>query len=101
MSDIGEAAMHHDLHAVGPAALIGMADDAHVARVIGLRQVGSFDRRRGNSARRSSPAWRHRSAAASCMRRSSSVLQVDAEMRAELAAVQRRYCLPIGWRSAL
>ena len=39
VADIGIAAMHHDLHAVGPAALVGMADDAHVARVIGLRQV--------------------------------------------------------------
>ena len=40
VADIGVAAMHHDLHAVGPAALVGMADDAHVARVIGFRQVG-------------------------------------------------------------
>jgi hypothetical protein len=41
MSDIGVAAMHHDLHAVGPAALVAMGQDAHVARVIGLRQVGT------------------------------------------------------------
>ena len=39
VADIGVAAMHHDLHAVGPAALIGVADEAHVARVVGLRQV--------------------------------------------------------------
>src|SRR5262249_36000712 len=38
LADIGIATMHHDLHAVGPAALVGMADDAHVARVVGLRQ---------------------------------------------------------------
>ena len=38
--DIGVAAMHHHLHAVGPAALIGVADDAHVAREIRFRQVG-------------------------------------------------------------
>ena len=37
---IGEAAMHHHLHAVGPAALVGVADDAHVARVIGFRKLG-------------------------------------------------------------
>src|SRR5215467_392550 len=40
VADIGVAAMHDDLHAVGPAALVAMADDAHVARVVGLRQVG-------------------------------------------------------------
>ena len=39
VADIGVAAMHHDLHAVGPATLVGMADNAHVARVIGFRQV--------------------------------------------------------------
>ena len=39
VADIGVATMHHDLHAVGPAALVGMADEPHVARVIGLRQV--------------------------------------------------------------
>ena len=38
VSDIGEAAMHHDLHAVGPAALIGMADQPHIARVIWFRE---------------------------------------------------------------
>ncbi len=40
VADIGKAALHHHLHAVGPAALIGVADDAHVARVIRFRQVG-------------------------------------------------------------
>ena len=40
VADIGVAAMHHDLHAIGPAALVGVADDAHVARVIRFRQVG-------------------------------------------------------------
>ena len=39
MADIGKAAMHHHLHAVGPAALIGVADDAHVARVVGFREI--------------------------------------------------------------
>jgi hypothetical protein len=41
VTDIGVAAMHHDLHAVGPAALIAMRDDAHVVRIIWLRQVGT------------------------------------------------------------
>jgi hypothetical protein len=41
MTDIGVAAMHHDLHAVGPAALVAMGKDAHVARVIRFRQVGT------------------------------------------------------------
>ncbi len=81
--DIGKAALHHHLHAVRPAALVAVADDAHVARVIGFRQVGHdvfreadpvltrVGRFRGmtddviythpeNSARRSSPAWRRR-----------------------------------------
>ena len=39
MADVGVAAMHHDLHAVGPAALVAMGEDAHVARVIGFRQL--------------------------------------------------------------
>jgi hypothetical protein len=39
VADIGVAAMNHDLHAVGPPALIGMADEPHVARMIGLRQI--------------------------------------------------------------
>src|SRR6516165_7162833 len=34
VADIGVAVMHHDLHAIGPAALVGVADDAHAARVI-------------------------------------------------------------------
>ena len=44
VADIGVAAMHHDLHAVGPAALVAIGDDAHVACMIGLRQVGSTHR---------------------------------------------------------
>jgi len=39
--DIGVAAMHHDLDAVGPAALIASADEAHVARVVGPWQLGA------------------------------------------------------------
>jgi hypothetical protein len=40
MADIGEAAMHHDLHAVGATALIAMADEAHVARgMVGLGEI--------------------------------------------------------------
>jgi hypothetical protein len=38
--DIGVAAVHHDLDAVGPAALIAMADEAHVVRVVRFRQLG-------------------------------------------------------------
>ena len=41
VADIGVAAMHHDLHAVGPAALVAMADNAHVVRVVGLWQIGA------------------------------------------------------------
>jgi hypothetical protein len=36
--DIGVAAVHHDLDAVQPSALIAMADEAHVVRVVGFRQ---------------------------------------------------------------
>ena len=39
VADVGEPAMHHDLHAIGPAALVTMRDHAHVARVIWFRQV--------------------------------------------------------------
>ena len=39
VADVGEAAMHHDLYAVRSAALIAMGDEAHVARVVGFRQV--------------------------------------------------------------
>ena len=39
MANIGMAVCHHDLHAVGPSALIGMPDQAHVARVIGFWQI--------------------------------------------------------------
>ena len=38
-ADVGDAAMHHDLHAVRSAALLAMGDEAHVARVIRFRQV--------------------------------------------------------------
>ena len=38
--DIGVAAMHHDLHAVAAAALIAVADEAHVVGgVVGLGKV--------------------------------------------------------------
>ena len=39
VADIGVAAMHHDLDAVRPAALIAMADETHVARVVGLGPI--------------------------------------------------------------
>jgi len=39
VADIGVAAMHHDLHAVGAAALIAVTDQPHVARVIRPRQL--------------------------------------------------------------
>jgi hypothetical protein len=39
--DIGVAAMHHDLDAVRPATLIAMADEAHVVRMVGFRQLDS------------------------------------------------------------
>jgi len=40
MTDIGIAAMDHHLQSVAAAALIGMADQAHVAGVDSLRQIG-------------------------------------------------------------
>jgi hypothetical protein len=40
MAHESEAAVHHHLHAVGPAALIGVSDNAHVARVIRFREFG-------------------------------------------------------------
>ena len=37
--DIGVAAMHHDLHAVRAAALVAIADQAHVLGIVGLREI--------------------------------------------------------------
>src|SRR5262249_47026482 len=39
VADISVATMHHDLYAVGPAALVAMGDDAHIARVVRRRQI--------------------------------------------------------------
>ena len=39
VADVGEPAMHHDLHAIGPAALVAMREDAHLPGVIWFRQV--------------------------------------------------------------
>src|SRR5262249_52157444 len=39
VADIGEAALHHDLHAVGPAALVGVAEEPHVAGKVGGGEV--------------------------------------------------------------
>ena len=57
MGDIGIAAMDHDLKAVAAAANVGMADEAHVAGKIRLRQVAAHssvlkqrERRRAGSA---------------------------------------------------
>ena len=36
MPDIGQATLDYDLHAVQTAALISVADDAHIARVVGF-----------------------------------------------------------------
>jgi hypothetical protein len=33
------AAMDHDLHAVRPPTLVGIADETHVARKVGLGQI--------------------------------------------------------------
>jgi len=38
VADERMAICHHDLHPIGPAALIGKSNQAHVARVIGARQ---------------------------------------------------------------
>ncbi len=78
--DIGVAAMHHDLDAVGSPALVAPADQAQVVRVVRLRQIGahrcaarkfgtaiqsiiascccsSFHIRRSSSVLRSTPRW--------------------------------------------
>ena len=39
MAHIGEAALDHDLHAVGAPTLIGVAEQAHVAGVVGFGEV--------------------------------------------------------------
>jgi hypothetical protein len=39
VADIGIPAMHHHLHGVGSATLVGVPDNAHVARVIRFRQL--------------------------------------------------------------
>ena len=39
VADIGEAALDHDLHAVRPAALVGISEQAHVAGVVGSGEV--------------------------------------------------------------
>ena len=40
MADIGKALVNHQLHAVGPAALIAVANQFHIAGMVGLRQIG-------------------------------------------------------------
>src|SRR6478752_384844 len=99
MPDIGEAAMHHHLHAIGPAALIGMADNAHVACVIGFRQAGHlYASRKCGTAIQSSMA--PSLCSRSCMRRSSSVLRLTPRCVPSLRPC-RTILLPIGCRSAL
>ena len=70
-----ESAVHHHLHAVGPATLIGVPDNAHVARVIRFRKLCHlYASRKCGTAIQSSiaPSLCSRS----CMRRSSSVFRL-------------------------
>ena len=97
--DIGKAAMHHHLHAVGPSALVGVADDAHVARVIRFRQFAHlYASRKCGTAIQSSMA--PSLCSSSCMRRSSSVLRLTPRWVPSLRPCSTML-LPIGWRSAL
>ena len=41
VADIDVAPVEHDLHAVRPPALIAIADQSHVARMVGLRKLGA------------------------------------------------------------
>ena len=51
MPDIGETALDHDLHGIGPAALVAMADQLHVLRVLRRRQRGVTHRWLSSGAR--------------------------------------------------
>src|SRR6185312_4700710 len=97
--DIGVAAMHHELHAVGPAALAAVADDAHVARVIGGGEPRHrYASRKCGTAIQSSMALSLCSN--SCMRRSSSVCKFTPIWVPSLRPCMTMV-LPSGWRSAL
>src|ERR1700757_4053884 len=99
VADIGIAAMHHELHAVGPAALVAMADDAHVARVIGFRQLAHR-----SAARKFGTAIRSLMARSSCntfpIARFSSVRKFTPRWVPSLRPCSTMRS-PIGWRILL
>src|SRR5262249_45081020 len=98
--DIGVAAMHHHLDTVGPAALVAGAKEAHVARVVGSRQVGAHRW----AARKLGTAIQSIMASKSCssfhILRSSSVLRSTPRWVPSLRPCSTMRS-PIGWRSAL
>lgn len=98
--DISMAVGDHDLHAVGPAALIGIAKEPHVAYVIGLGQFRGhrYAARKFGTAIQSSiaPSLCNKS----CMPRSSSVLRLTPRWQPSLRPCST-IVLPIGCRSAL
>ena len=40
VADIGKATMHHQLHAIRSATLVGMADEPHLVSEIGFGKIG-------------------------------------------------------------
>src|SRR5215831_5946556 len=99
VTNVSKATMHHDLHAVRRPALIGVANDAHVACMIRLGQVAHlYASRKFGTAIQSSMA--PSLCSSSCMRRSSSVLRLTPRWQPSLRPCNT-IVLPIGCRSAL
>src|SRR5262249_51912474 len=100
MPDIGMAAMHHNLHPVGAAALVAPANQAHVAGIIGSRQVVAHRyaaKKFGTAIQSIMASW---SCSSFHILRSSSVLRSTPRW----APIFRPCSMmrsPIGWRSAL
>src|SRR5581483_382987 len=99
VADIGVAAMHHDLHTVGPAALIAVRDEPHIACMVGLGKIAHrYSSRKFGTAIQSIMA--RGSCKSACMARSSSVCKFT-----PICVPSRRLCLtmvaPIGWQTRL
>src|SRR4029078_2382423 len=96
VTDAGEAEMHHHLHAIGTAALIGVPDQLHVASVVGFRLIAHlYASKKFGTAIQSIITSSFCSSA--CMRRPSSVLRFT-----PMCVPSLRLCmtmvLPTGWR---
>src|SRR5436190_1796570 len=98
VSHIGMAAMHHDLHAVGPAALVAMADDAQIARIVGFWQVGHAGSKKFGTAIQSMMARGFCRSA--CILRSSAVLRSTPRWVPSLRPWSMMRS-PISWRTEL